>query len=110
MVDIQAARAAEAAASTHWPEVPHQAAISPKATVISEKSTTIGTAPMLLLVLARERVVTLALVLAVALSLLLLEQVVLGLAARLRVVVRMLGHPAGDAQRAPIQSSRTRGA
>ena len=38
MVDIQAARAAEAAARTHCPALAHQTAISPKARVISEKS------------------------------------------------------------------------
>jgi hypothetical protein len=110
MVDIQAARAAAAAARTHCPALAHQTAISPKARVINEKSTTIGTAPMLLLVLVREGVVALALVLAVALSLLLLQEVVLGLATRLGVVVAGLAHASGDAREAPIQSSGNRGA
>ena len=57
MVDIQAARAAEAAARTHCPALAHQTAISPKARVISEKRTTIGTRPMLLRALGREGVV-----------------------------------------------------
>src|SRR6478752_977009 len=105
MVDIQAARAAEAAARTHCPALAHQTAIRPKARVISEKRTTIGTAPMLLLVLVREGVVALALVLAVTLSLLLLQQVVLDLAARLGVVVAGFAHAAGDALGARIQSS-----
>src|SRR4051812_18434410 len=92
MVDIQAARAADAAARTHCPAPAHQRAIRPKARVISEKRTTIGTGPMLLLVLVREGVVTLTLVLAVALSLLLLQKVVLGLATRFGVVVAGLAH------------------
>jgi hypothetical protein len=110
MVDIQAARAAEAAARTHCPALAHQTAISPKARVINEKRTTIGTAPMLLLVLLHEGVVALALVLAVARSLLLLQEVILGLTARLGVVVAGLAHAASDARGAPIQSSRNRGA
>ena len=105
MVDIQAARAADAAARTHCPALPHQTAISPKERVISEKRTTIGTGPMLLLVLVREGVVALTLVLAVARSLLLLEEVFLGLATRLGIVVPGFAHAAGDALGARIQSS-----
>src|SRR6476646_9287861 len=79
MVDIQAARAADAAARTHCPAPAHQTAISPKARVISEKRTTIGTRPMLLLVLFAVRGVG---------------------------VVARSAHAAGEASGAPIQSSR----
>ena len=87
MVDIQAARAADAAARTHCPALAHQTAISPKASVISEKSATIGTGPMLLPVLVCDPVIVLAL-----------------------AAPPPARSAAGDADGAPIQSPRNRGA
>jgi hypothetical protein len=42
-VDIHAARAAAAAAITHWPAEADQTAISPKASAIAENSPTMST-------------------------------------------------------------------